>query len=227
MIFWYHDLLKWSFKMKKIIISIASIITVGITFSAAYSATKNYNQKTYQTGDIVFQTTKGKIAAVASSATLSKYTHVGMIVMKRGKPYVIEANGPVRYVSLKRFIKRGVGSRVTIMRLKNLLTKKQKRKLVRQANKYLGKGYDSRFRWSDKRMYCSELVYKVYNRGLKISLNKPQKIGDFYSPLNPISIAYAKKAYGKKIPMDEKVVSPARIYRSDKLIKVFDNYPII
>lgn len=213
--------------MKKIIISVTTVVLVATGLSAAYSVTKKHNQEKYQTGDIVFQTTKGKIAAVASSATFSKYTHVGMIVMKGGKPYVVEANGPVGYVSLKRFIKRGVGSRVTIMRLKTPLTKKQKRKLVRQANRYLGKGYDSRFRWSDKRMYCSELVYKIYNKGLKISLNRPQKIGDFYSFLNPISIAYAKRAYGKKIPMNEKVVSPARIYRSDKLEKVFDNYPII
>ena len=40
------------------------------------------------------------------------------------------------------------------------------------GSQFLGRPYDLTFDWSHDRMYCSELVYKVYDRALGI------KIGD-------------------------------------------------
>ena len=73
-------------------------------------------------------------------------------------------------------------------------------------------------------MYCSELVYKVYNNALKISLAEPQKMGDLYSGINPVVNKFAKKKYGKKLPLEETIVSPVRLYDSDMLSTVYDNY---
>ena len=73
-------------------------------------------------------------------------------------------------------------------------------------------------------MYCSELVYKIYRNALDISISDPQKMGDLYSGINPVVNKFAKKKYGKKLPLNETIVSPVRLYDSDMLRTVYDNY---
>jgi hypothetical protein len=45
--------------------------------------------------------------------------------------------------------------------------------------RYLGQPYDLTFDWSDDRMYCSELVYKIYDRALGIKIGSLQRVRDF------------------------------------------------
>jgi hypothetical protein len=144
--------------------------------------------------------------------------------MKGKRPYVIEANGTTKINSLKRFIKRGTGKKFVVLRLKNSLNKRQQLKLVKEGKRYIGKKYDGKFGWSDKRIYCSELVFKIYKRALNITLNKPEKIGDFYSSWNPITLKFAKRVYGKRIPFNEKIITPKRLYDSDLLATIYNNY---
>jgi len=206
-------------KIKKVFVG--TVLLAGITIAMSFAGEAQHK---YQTGDIVFQTTSGKIAIVTSSATLSRFTHVGMIIMKKDKPYIIEASGPVRVNSFRKFINRGVGKKFAVLRLKNNLSKTQKSKLIKEARRHIGKKYDSKFKWDDKKLYCSELVFKVYKKALGIELNKPEKIGDFYSSWNPIINAFAKRKYGKKLPLDEKIITPERLYDSALLTPVHSNY---
>ena len=207
--------------MKKIIIGTllaASLIISGFTST---------QQPKYQTGDIIFHTSKTRLSFVTSVATKSQYTHVGMIIMRKNKPYVIEANGTIKINSLRKFTNRGIGKRFVVLRFKNDLNKKQKRKLTKEARKQIGKKYDSKFKWGDKKLYCSELVFKVYKKALGIELNKPEKIGDFYSSWNPIITKFAKRKYGKKLPLNEKIITPKRLYESELLTRVYNNYTTI
>jgi uncharacterized protein YycO len=176
-----------------------------------------------QTGDLVFQTTRGRLAAVIHAATLSKFTHVGFVVMRKGKARVLEANGPVRMTRLDRFIRRGVGRRVVIKRVRGGLSRTQKRRLVRAGRRHLGVRYDPGFRWSDRRMYCSELVWKAYRRGIGLTLAKPQTMADLYSPYNPIVRVFARRTYGKRLPLKERIVSPKRLFDSAKLETIYDD----
>jgi len=204
--------------MKKIVTGV-----VLISFLTIKGFASNHQQR-YQTGDIIFHTSKTRLSFVTSVATKSQYTHVGMIIMKKNKPYVVEAAGPVRINSLRRFTNRGLGKKFVVLRYKNGLNKKQKRKLIREARRHIGKKYDSKFKWDDKKLYCSELVFKVYKKALGIELNKPEKIGDYYSSWNPIISRYAKKKYGKRIPLNEKIITPERLYDSKPLNTVYSNY---
>ena len=45
----------------------------------------------YQTGDIIFHTSKSAQSLVIQKATHSPYSHMGMIVMKQGQALVLEA----------------------------------------------------------------------------------------------------------------------------------------
>ena len=176
-----------------------------------------------ETGDLVFQTTRGKLAAVIHAATLSKYTHVGVVVMRKGAPWILEASGPVGMTRFRRFVRRGVGGRYVVKRIKGGLTSIQKRRLVRAGRKYLKRRYDATFRWSDKRMYCSELVWKAYARGLKIRVGEPQTMGELYNVYNPIVRRFAKRAYGDHLPTKELIVTPVRMFDSKLLETIHVN----
>ena len=51
-------------------------------------------------GDIIFQTTPSKQSQAIQIVTHSPYSHVGIIFMREGKPYVYEAISKVQYTPL-------------------------------------------------------------------------------------------------------------------------------
>ncbi len=93
------------------------------------------------------------------------------------------------------------------------------KKLRQAAAKFQGKPYDSYFEWSDNRMYCSELVWKIYDKGLGIRIGKLQKIRDI-DLSDPIVKAKIKERYGNKVPLEETVISPGEMFSSDLLVTV-------
>jgi hypothetical protein len=88
-----------------------------------------------------------------------------------------------------------------------------------EANKFIGKNYDLTFEWDDERIYCSELVYKIYKRGAGIEVGKLQKLSQF-DLSNPIVKAKLVERYGTKIPLDEPVISPGAIFTDTNLMEV-------
>jgi uncharacterized protein YycO len=88
-----------------------------------------------------------------------------------------------------------------------------------EANKFIGKNYDLTFEWDDERIYCSELVYKIYKLGAGIEVGKLQKLSEF-DLSNPIVKAKLVERYGTKIPLDEPVISPGAIFTDTNLMEV-------
>lgn len=195
--------------------------------SDSASAALESEKAALQTGDLIFQTSKTKIAATVIGGTGSMMTHVGMVVFRKGKPYVLEAVGPVKYTHLEQFVDRGMSNYFTVRRVKGGLTRAQKRRLTRSAHRFKGRPYDRRFRWDDSRIYCSELVFKAYERGLGMTLNDAEVIGDLYTSWNPFMHVYVSKVYGRRSPpKNEKIVTPQRLFDSPSLTTVIDTYPI-
>ena len=83
----------------------------------------------------------------------------------------------------------------------------------------VGKKYDIYFGWSDERIYCSELVWKIYNEALGIEIGPLKKMKDFDLTHERVK-EIMEKRYGKNIPLDETVVSPGDIFDSDKLVTI-------
>ena len=75
------------------------------------------------------------------------------------------------------------------------------------------------FEWSDKRIYCSELVWKIYDRGLGIRVGKLQKVRDL-DLSDPIVKTRMKECYGSKVPLEEIIISPGEMFSSDLLVTV-------
>lgn len=144
---------------------------------------------------------------------------MGMIVNKNNQIWVLEAIQPVKYTPLKQWINRGVKNQYVLKRYQKSLTENQKRKLVAEAEKYLGKPYDIYFEWSNDAIYCSEIVWKAYDKALGIQLAALQNLKQF-DLSDPQVKALMKQRYGNRIPLHETVIAPHAIYQSKHLIKV-------
>ena len=173
----------------------------------------------YQTGDIIFQTSKSAQSKVIQKATHSPYSHMGMIVNRNGQSWVLEAIQPVKYTPLQQWVDRGVNKHYVVKRYQTALTAIQQTKLVKNAEGYLNKPYDIYFEWGDDAIYCSEIVWKAYKNALGIELAPLDQLKSF-DLTDPSVKALMKQRYGKSIPLQEKVIAPSALFNSKKLVLI-------
>jgi len=184
----------------------------------------SYNEDV-KNGDLIFQTSLSRQSKAIQLATKSKYSHCGIIFSDKGQFYVFEAIQPVKTTPLDKWIARGKDGHYVIKRLKKadqLLTAETLQKMKREGEMFIGKNYDLTFEWSDDKLYCSELIWKIYQRAIGIEIGKLQKLSDF-DLTNEFVKHKIKERYGDKIPKEEIVISPAAIFDSELLITVKEN----
>lgn len=169
-------------------------------------------------GDIIFQRSQTRQSVAIQAATDSKYTHMGIIFIENGKPMVYEAVQPVKKTPLDAWIKQGKREHYVIKRLRDTESI-DFQAVKRETTRMLGKNYDAQFGWSDSRIYCSELVWKAYQRGAKIEVGTLRRLGEF-NLNHPTVKQLMKERYGKKIPLKMTVISPADMFQSDKLVVI-------
>ena len=179
-----------------------------------------------QSGDIVFHVSKSGQSQAIQKATHSLYSHMGLVFVEDGIPYVFEAVQPVKKTPIKTWLSRGKGGHFVVKRLRNakdLLTPAALGKLREVLEPFLGKSYDLYFEWSDDRIYCSELVWKAYHRSLGLEIGKKQKLRafDFSDPV--VKAKLAERWKGSQPNWEEPVISPQAMFESDLLITVFEN----
>ena len=176
-------------------------------------------------GDIIFQTSLSNQSKAIQLATKSKYSHCGIIYKSGNDFYVFEAIQPVTTTPLQKWIARGENGKYVIKRLKNansVLTPSNLKKMKEVGNEFKGKDYDLTFEWSDEKIYCSELIWKIYKRATGIEVGKLEKFSDF-DLTNSAVKSKMKERYGVKIPLNETVISPAAIFDSENLLTVRAN----
>ena len=192
--------------------------------SPTVEAVKLPLKKEIQNGDLIFHTSTSGQSLAIQIASNSKYSHVGMIYQDGGKDYVLEAVQPVKLTLLSEFINRGENKHYVVKRIKDsdaVLTSEGIAKMKMIGGKYLNKNYDLKFEWSDDKIYCSELVWKIYDQAFGIKIGALQQIKDF-DLSDPVVKAKAKQRYGNNIPLEELIITPDRMFRSDKLVTVFE-----
>lgn len=173
-----------------------------------------------QNGDIIFHTSQSAQSIAIQRATKSPYSHMGIVYLQDGKCFVFEAVEPVKSTPFKQWTARGQNGHYVVKRLvksKKLLTSDTLKQMRTIGEQFQGKHYDQFFEWSDDRIYCSELVWKIYQRGPKIELGKLQKMKDFDLE-DPVVKQAMRERFGDTPPLDEPVISPVAIFNS-KLLK--------
>ncbi len=188
---------------------------------AAAEVAKLTGEDELQTGDIIFQTSRSRQSKAIQHATKSTYSHCGMILKEGNNLVVLEAIQPVQRTPLASWIARGENGKFVVKRLvnsQNILTPEVLATIKRLGDGYVGKKYDLTFEWSDEKMYCSELIWKLYKRAAGIEVGSLQKLGDFDLTGDLVARIISER-YGKKIPTQETVISPAAIFES-KVLKI-------
>ena len=197
---------------------------VAFTLLAAWCfAADAFSAAPLRDGDIIFHTSRSSQSAAIQRATHSPYSHMGVVLYRDGKPFVFEAIATVRYTPLKGWIARGDDGRFVVRRLTRALTPAEIKNLYASAKSYEGKPYDLYFEWSNERIYCSELVWKMYHEALGIYVGKLQKLREF-DLTDPGVKAKMRERYGAKVPLEERVISPAAMFESD-LLETVDYNP--
>ncbi len=161
-------------------------------------------------GDVIFQTSLSQQSPLIKMGTRSTITHCGVVVMKDGKPYVLETQKTLVLTPLKKFITRGKDGKYWHKRPKIDDIK------IKYSG-YLGKPYDLAFKFDNGKFYCSELIYDIYLNQLGIELCKPKTIDD-YLILGSHRIPKIKRAMKKRgITMEQYAVAPVDVFNSKEL----------
>ena len=203
--------------MRKIIIA---AVAVGIL--ACGNGRRSYVSRT---GDIIFHVSRSSQSVAIQRATKSRYSHMGVVFVKNGRPFVYEAVQPVKLTPFAAWTERGAKGHYVVKRLKDadrLLTQPALRKLEAEGRKFGGRSYDLYFEWSDERIYCSELVWKMYKRGVGIEIGDLQRLREF-DLSDPAVKAKIRERWRGAPPADELVISPRAMFESEKLVTVFSN----
>ncbi len=147
---------------------------------------------------------------------------MGVVLIRNGTPCVFEAAATVLCTPLDQWIARGVEQKYVLKRLRppHEVTSEQYKKIEAVALTFEGKPYDSTFEWSDTRIYCSELVWKIFERALHLEIGTPATLGEF--DLNGSEVKeLLTKRYGGKPPLKERVISPQAMFSSELLMQIY------
>lgn len=201
---------------------LALIFVTGIALGGFLSfRKKGPDYERLQTGDIVFQYTGGEQGEAVEAATGSKFTHCGVVFEQDGELYVLEAVQPVSVVTLERFRKRSEIFHARRLKDTSKINQDALEKALAWGQKQIGKDYDPLFQWDDENLYCSELVWKVYQESTGLELC-PTKTFKSYFLDKPVVRRVIEKRYGdiSKLPPKEPVVAPSDLAESGLLQEV-------
>lgn len=197
-------------------------VVLAIVGLAACSPIGNYQPRD---GDVVFQTSRSSQSQAIQMATKFPYSHMGIVyVGQDGEASVFEAVQPVKLTPLAEWVARGEGRHFVARRLVNadtVLTPENLAKMKEIGQSFVGRDYDLFFEWSDDRMYCSELVWKIFGRGAGIDIGGLETLGDF-DLSHPAVEAKLRERFGDRLRLDETVISPAAMFRSERLETVYE-----
>ena len=170
-------------------------------------------------GDIIFHESRSAQSAAIQYATGSRYSHMGILYSRGGSWFVYEAVQPVKSTPLREWIDRGQNGHFVVKRLRGELSPSALKRMRSIGEQYRGRPYDLYFEWSDQRIYCSELVWKIYKEGTGVEIGRLQRLRDF-DLSQPMVRQKMKERYGDHVPLKEPVISPGAIFDSADLVEV-------
>lgn len=168
-------------------------------------------------GDFIFQHLPGALTEMISDMTQSRYSHCGIIVKKPDGFYVLQAIGPVKETPLNEWISYGVGRQFSLVRLKEKY-RKDIPVIIREAYKFGGRPYDFQFEWDDKKIYCSELIYKAVFNATGVRLAAFVRLGDMnWKPYEKT----IRELAGGGLPLEREMITPQSLFASDQVDIIF------
>lgn len=182
---------------------------------------KRTDHSALQDGDIVFQYSGSVQCPAIAQATHSPFTHCGIVFIEQDRPMVWEAVGPVKRTPYEEWVRHGVNGFTVVRRLKDrsVLTPANLAAMRAEGEREMGRPYDIHFNMDDERIYCSELVWKIFHRGAHLDVGRVERFGDM-DFTGPDARRVLKDRFGDHFPADQEVITPAALYASPLLMTV-------
>ena len=177
------------------------ILLISILFA---SCSEDISINDAKEGDIVFIEGQSSQAPYIKMATLSRWTHCGIVVNTSKGKMVLEASKTVRLTPIEKFVSFAKDGNWCIKRPEQTIDKKIK------YRKYLGMPYDLEFKFDNGKMYCSELVWLIYHEN-GIDLCEPRKVSSYIMTALPTVKDIMK---GRNITMEQEAVAPSDLYKA-------------
>lgn len=189
-------------KRKLIIYGILGLILIALF---PYRDIRFASYPEVQEGDVIFHMSTSDQSPLIAIATGSPLTHCGVVVMKYGHPYVLEASSTLKTTPLSEFIKRGRFGAYWVKRPKSEIGRS-----IRYSH-LLGRRYDLAFSFNNRNYYCSELVYDIYKYQLGTELCEPKPMKSYFT------LGMKKVMRRRGMDPDGLVVAPSDIFFSNEL----------
>jgi hypothetical protein len=214
-------------------LTLAACAAIALAFAAAVSAeAKPFAQ--WRNGDLIFQQSTGGQSAAVIAATGSRFTHMGIVALRKGRAVVIEAGGVVSETPLAAFVARGKGGRYAVYRIRDL-TLIQWAVAEMTARMMYGRPYDIFFREGADHIYCSELPHLVF-KSARIDLGRRERFGDLAVDNAAVRAIFLRRwqlhpdcrgldadRCWRRI-QDQRIVTPASIARDPDVRLVYSNF---
>lgn len=184
-------------------------------------AGRTQQKQVFQDGDILFQKLPcgglcNAIIATTPCTNDRRFNHCGVVQIRAGKAFVIEAIGSnVQQTSLEDFFARDTAALISAGR-PHWKSKKGGKRAALQAAKFVGRPYDDAFLPGDSALYCSELVWEVSKRGGKTLFQLAPMTFKEGSVTHPDWVSYYKNL-GVAPPEGVLGVNPCGIANSPEL----------
>lgn len=207
-----------------------------IFFAIILMQISNIAYAAFLPGDILLQSAKcGVFCDSIRATTHSQIDHAAIVIVppqtqrlafgSKGAAMdgeIIEAWTPIaKKTPLSEFLSRDDGKYIQLRLKPEYRDKISMDDVINVAKSYIGKDYDYKFEENEDKIYCSELVYKAYEKGANIPVGKIQKISDFDKKY---AKGYWTEHFHGKIPWERRVISPAGLLMTNKFDVVFSNY---
>lgn len=190
------------------VLVLAGCSRAGLSGNAAYEPRE---------GDIFFQSfPHSPLTETIEGVTESPLSHCGILHRHEEGWVVIEAVEPVRETPLADWIRRGREGVYVVFRLKDPYRDRIPA-MVAAARTYLGRPYDMRFTFDDRKIYCSELVFKAFRDAGGGELGTIQKLGDLNWRPHEI---YIRRLEGGPLPLERELITPRSVSEAPQLEKV-------
>lgn len=205
----------WAY-LRPLAVVLGVVVAVGLYYRLDRIALYLLSDK--QEGDVLLQSLPhSELTDAIETASESPWSHCGILVKRGGHWQVAQALMDVHYTPLIEYLIQGRDLRVSSFRMKNL-TAEQRARLQPGIAKLLGKPYDINYEPDDRKIYCSELVWKVYDRELGIHWGEWEAFGTLN--WKPVEV-FVRSVERGKVPLDRMMITPVALTRTGKVMEVF------
>jgi len=169
-----------------------------------------------QEGDLVFQSLpRNPLINAIEGCTGSPFSHCG-IVARRGEQWVVlEAVGPVKETPLFSWIRQGRSSGLAVYRLAH--ERERIPAMISEARAMIGRPYDIHYALDDGAIYCSELIWKAWNRAGGTPLGSLTTLGALdWRPHE----AVIRRIENGGLPLERLMITPVEVTRDPRLTEI-------